>query len=106
MAIEGENINFFTKVARKLTYLTAATIGRHKLQLAGVKFGEGLALHGVPVVSLAQDSHIEIGQRVVLCSWSAYTDLGVNHPVVLRTLAPKAELIIDDRSAKTVFSKF
>lgn len=96
MTTKGNTTNMFVKVTRKLVYHSAATIGRQKLRLAGVKFEEGLVLHGVPVVSLVQSSHIMIGHRVVLCSWSSYTDIGVNHPVVLRTLAPNAELIIGD----------
>ena len=53
MITEKDTINILIKVKRKLAYLTAATIGRQKLRLAGAKFGEGLVLYGVPVVSIA-----------------------------------------------------
>jgi len=56
----------------------------------GVKNGEGVRFYGLPVVSLAPDSSIELGSRVVLCSHPHYTALGVARPVVLRTLAPGA----------------
>jgi hypothetical protein len=45
---------------------------------------------GMPIISLAPASRIYIGERSVLCSDSAYTALGINHAVVLRTLRPMA----------------
>jgi acetyltransferase-like isoleucine patch superfamily enzyme len=45
---------------------------------------------------MAQKSKIIIGNRVVLCSLSRYTALGVNHPIVLRTLKPNARIEIGD----------
>lgn len=50
--------------------------------------------HGAPIISLVSESRIEIGARSVLCSHSAYTALGVSHPVVLRTLRPGATIRI------------
>lgn len=61
-----------------------------------VEFGKRLVLHGVPIISLAPGSTIRIRNGVVLCSRSEATALGVNHPVVLRTLAPNAEIVIED----------
>jgi serine acetyltransferase len=49
---------------------------------------------GEPIVSLKPDSVLEIGDGAVLCSDSRFTALGVSHPVVLRTLLPKARLLI------------
>jgi len=71
-------------------------IGRYLLRLHGVHFGRNLSLLGFPIVSLAEGSSIKIGQRVVLCSDSRYTALGVSRPVILRTLAPTAEIQIGD----------
>ncbi len=76
--------------------ITATAVGKVKLRMVGVECGEELVLYGVPIVTVAERSLIRIGRRVVLCSWSTHTALGVNHPVVLRTLAPEAELIIGD----------
>lgn len=89
-------MRIFYNVVRKLTRFVATAIGKQNLRLAGVQFGKGLVLYGIPIVSAEKDTCIEVGQRVVLCSWSEYTDLGINHPVVLRTLALGAELIIGD----------
>lgn len=67
---------------------------RRKLRQLGVEFGMNLHLSGMPIVSLVDRSYIKIGERVVLTSESKYTALGVNHPVILRTLNPGASIII------------
>ncbi len=56
----------------------------------GVHLGLGVRFMGSPIVSLAPGSQITIGDRASLCSVSEYTALGVNHPVILRTLRPGA----------------
>ncbi|MXQ75096.1 hypothetical protein GSM98_02830 [Rhodococcus rhodochrous] len=51
---------------------------------------------GKPVVSMAEGSRLTVGARSVLVSASQETALGVNHPVVLRTLRPSAEIAIGE----------
>lgn len=65
-----------------------------RLRAQGVELGAGVWFYGMPIVGLAKGSLIRIGDRVVLCSDSRFTALGVNHPVVLRTLCPDAQIII------------
>ena len=65
-----------------------------RLCTQGVKIGIGAKFYGMPIVSMAKDSQICIGERVVICSDSRFTALGVSHPVVLRTLRPRSEIII------------
>jgi len=60
----------------------------------GVNAAASVRFYGKPIVSLARDSIIEVGANSVICSSSTETDLGVNHPVMLRTLRPGAEIII------------
>jgi acetyltransferase-like isoleucine patch superfamily enzyme len=60
----------------------------------GIVFGRGIVWYGAPIVSLSPGSIIQIGDHCVMCSRSRQTALGVNHPVVLRTLFPGAELRI------------
>lgn len=50
--------------------------------------------YGMPIISLAHESKIEIGESCVLCSNPTMTALGVNQPIVLRTLRPGAAIII------------
>lgn len=64
------------------------------LRAAGVEIAEGVQIQGRPIVSLARGSRVQIGERCVLCSDSQINALGVNHPVVLRTLSPGAEIVI------------
>lgn len=63
----------------------------------GMVLGRGIAWYGAPIVSLSPQSTIQIGDDCVICSRSGQTALGVNHPVVLRTLHPGAKLIIGNR---------
>lgn len=64
-----------------------------RLRAQGVELGIGVRFYGMPVVGMAKGSRICIGDRVVLCSDSRFTALGVNHPVMLRTLSPGAKII-------------
>ncbi|OZA26039.1 MAG: hypothetical protein B7X93_10570 [Hydrogenophilales bacterium 17-61-9] len=64
------------------------------LRAAGVEIAEKVQMQGRPIVSLASGSRIQIGARCVLCSDSKITALGINHPVVLRTMRPGAEIVI------------
>lgn len=62
----------------------------------GIKFGNNVIFMGMPIISMQPNSQIAIGDRVSLCSVSEFTALGVNHPVVLRTLRPSARIEIGD----------
>ncbi len=58
--------------------------------------GTRIVWYGSPIVSLSPQSRIQIGKHCVMCSRSNQTALGINHPIVLRTLRPGAELRIGD----------
>lgn len=60
----------------------------------GVRFPGNVVFYGAPIISIASQSRIEIGDRAVICSDSEMTSLGVNHPVILRTLREGASLVI------------
>ena len=60
----------------------------------GVRVGLTPTLYGFPIISISSSSSIVIGDRSVLCSDSRFTALGINHPVVLRTMRPGAEIRI------------
>lgn len=61
----------------------------------GLHVGSGCRFNGVPIVSTADPScRIYLGNRVTLTSDSRDTALGVNHPVVLRTMWRNASIVI------------
>ncbi len=83
--------------SRALRFAVARLQGRLALKAAGVYAGGGLQAIGAPCVDLYPNSTICLGQNVVLISKVFATALGVNHAVVLRTLAAGAMIRIGDR---------
>lgn len=83
-----------SRLIDKLRFLWWQLMARLILASKGVKAGRGCRFYGLPIVRRAPGSVIELGERVVLCSDSRYTALGLEHPVVLRTLNPTARLVI------------
>ena len=67
---------------------------RASLKRAGVIVGRGVRLVGPPIVSVAEDSSIDIGEGSILISRAQWTALGVSRRVILRTLLPGAEISI------------
>lgn len=65
-----------------------------RIRQLGVHFGERCVFRGMPLVSMAESSRIELGDRVVLTSHSAFTALGVSRPCVLRTIRADANIVI------------
>lgn len=51
-------------------------------------------IFGFPIVSFAVHSEVKVGKNLVLISESFFSQPGVNHPVILRTLSPGAKLVI------------
>lgn len=68
------------------------------LRITGVQIGNGTRLYGLPIVGLHSDSEIIIGIDCELCSHSESTYLGVNHPVILRTLRNGAAIVIGNNT--------
>lgn len=89
-------MNILLQVFGKIRYWYWQISARMLARIHGVVLGKGCKFYGLPIFSVARDSEIIIGDRVVLCSDSRFTALGVNHPVILRTLQPGARLAIGD----------
>lgn len=60
----------------------------------GVQLGAKIVWLGKPIISLVKGSSLRIGDGCLICSRASQTALGTNHPVILRTLKPGAELQI------------
>lgn len=84
------------RIGHRLVREATGLVARWVLWSHGVQLGPGAKLYGVPVVSCETGAQIRIGRDVVLCSRSQDTALGVNHPVVLRAMAPGAVIEIGD----------
>jgi len=81
-----------------LRFRTINLLGQAALRRKGVHLGKGVGLNSMPIVTLAKDSVIEVGDKVVLCSESRSTELGISRPVILRTLRPGARITIGNNS--------
>lgn len=64
----------------------------------GVLLGSNISFYGSPIISITPHSHISIAKGASLCSASKYTALGVNHPVILRTLRENASIQIGEET--------
>lgn len=68
------------------------------LRRRGGTIERGVRFAGRPIVSLAPDSRLAIGEGSLLISRGRDTALGVSHPVILRTLRPGAAIEIGRRA--------
>ncbi len=62
----------------------------------GMMARRSIKWQGMPIISIFPNSKIMLGHGCVFCSRSSQTALGINHPVVLRTLQDGAVLSIGD----------
>lgn len=63
----------------------------------GFLIGKSAIVRGLPILSIAHHSSIKIGDHAYLISRPNNTALGVNHPVILRTLKTNARICIGSR---------
>lgn len=70
----------------------------NQIKQLGVSAASSVRFYGMPIITLAHESKIEIGENSVICSNPTMTALGVNQPVVLRALRPGAAIIIGNNT--------
>ncbi|HVZ84592.1 MAG TPA: acyltransferase [Terracidiphilus sp.] len=85
------------RITRSARFAWARLRGRMACAGSGIQAGRGVDVIGAPVIALHPQSGIVLGDSARLISVSFATALGVNHPVVLRTLAAGAEIRIGAR---------
>jgi len=81
---------------RSARFGLARAIGRLAILRRGVTAAPDIDVIGLPIISVYPGSSIAFGRGVCLISSSFATALGVNHPVVLRTLCESAQIILGD----------
>jgi acetyltransferase-like isoleucine patch superfamily enzyme len=81
-----------------LDYLGGNHVLAALMHWSGVTASARVIFYGLPIVSMCKGSTIIIGDNCVMCSLSEATDLGVNHPIMLRTLRPQAAIVIGDHT--------
>ena len=81
-------------VWQRLQFFCSRIVGRTAIRWSGITVGAKLSVFGAPIIVRHPGSEIVLGERVMLISDSFATALGVNHPIVLRTLAAGAQIRI------------
>lgn len=71
-------------------------LARIQFALAGVAWGDGWALYGLPIIQKHRRSTLTIGARLALRSSVRSNPLGPTHPVILSTRRAGAVLTIGD----------
>jgi acetyltransferase-like isoleucine patch superfamily enzyme len=79
---------------RRCIDLNVPCLLRAMLHKRGLRLGKGVSFAGLPIVAIAPMSQIQIGDWSRLISRCEATALGVNHPVILRTLKPGAAIVL------------
>jgi len=84
------------KLRNELARLALLPLARYYFALAGVGWGRGWALYGLPIIQRHRDGRILIGDRLNLRSTYASNPLAPAHPVVLTAREAGAVLTIGD----------
>lgn len=86
--------NLATKIVRRFIYYYSQLNKTLLSTTVGLDLGPKTVFLGIPIVTIIDGSKIVLGRNTVVCSSSRFTELGVSRPVILRTLAAGAEIII------------
>jgi acetyltransferase-like isoleucine patch superfamily enzyme len=60
------------------------------------KLGNTCRIYGFPIIAIHEHSNISIGKNVTLISHTYFSEPGINHPTIIRTLKSYAEIKIGD----------
>ncbi len=75
---------------------------KSKLIFKNIKFGKHTIFYGAPIIDTVSNnfSHpsIIIGNNVVLCSSNSGNPIGINHPIILKTLTMESQINIGNNS--------
>jgi acetyltransferase-like isoleucine patch superfamily enzyme len=94
MVKKNKIILVIRRAFRSIIYRYDKIIVRIYLQSIGVKIGQNSIFLGFPEVTCKEGSKISIGGGGLFISRGFSTALGINHPIILRTLTSKSEIII------------
>lgn len=84
------------KARNEIERMLLLPLARLQFVLAGVEWGNGWRLYGLPIIQKHRRSKLTIGARLELRSTARSNPLGPNRPVLLSTRRPGAVLKIGD----------
>ncbi|MEI7811679.1 MAG: hypothetical protein WCJ01_04540 [Ignavibacteria bacterium] len=56
-------------------------------------FRKNVVVYGLPIIPKTKNSNIIVGENLTLISENYFSEPSVNHPVIIRILTSKAEII-------------
>ena len=89
------------KAVNELDRLLLLPLARLYVRGAGVRWGHGWRLYGLPIIQKHRRSELTIGEGLELRSTVRSNPLGPNRPCVLSTRRANAHLVIGDNFAMT-----
>jgi acetyltransferase-like isoleucine patch superfamily enzyme len=89
------------KAANELERYLLLPFARLYFGTAGVRWGRGWKLYGLPIIQKHRLSELTLGDGLELRSTVRSNPLGPNHPCILSTRRPGARLVIGDQFAMT-----
>ena len=84
------------KARNEIERLMLWPLARLQFALAGVPWGRGWKLYGLPILQIHRAAHVRIGDRLMLRSSLRSNPLGPAHPVILSARRPGAAITIGD----------
>ncbi|GAB4574157.1 MAG: DapH/DapD/GlmU-related protein [Anaerolineae bacterium] len=84
------------KARNELLRWLVLPLARLQFALAGVPWGRGWRLYGLPILQIHRRAQVRIGARLALRSSVHSNPLGPNHPVILSARRPGARITIGD----------
>lgn len=82
------------KAANEVERLVVLPLARVYCALAGVGWGDGWRLYGLPIIQKHRRSTLTMGPRLSLRSTARSNPLGAHHPVIISTREAESVLII------------
>lgn len=89
-----QRLHAFQHYPRALVDIYIRHVQQARWRRHGMQIGRDIVWLGMPILTVAPNSTLAIGDRCLICSRASQTALGVSHPVILRTLRPGAQLRI------------
>lgn len=89
-------MDFYIRIKEAVGRRWWTLVSKFFFLVSKVESGRDCLVYGFPLISVSKNGAVELGDRVVMCSSSTYTALGVSRKIIIRTVLPNAKVSIGD----------